>query len=114
MKILSTNQRRMKEGKPITGCKVSERWRKIWEEKEKKKKAEWIDLMKTEFKRLEEGSKADIYLSSLRVTLKKIPNYEIPGQNKGMLGFWFIKMTSIHDSLPRELSKCLEKANIHE
>ena len=60
----------------------------IWEQKEDNKNAEWIDNMKKELPRLEEGTEADINLESPRATLKKVPNVETQGYD-GIHGFWF-------------------------
>ena len=60
----------MHEDIPTTGYKGT----KIWELREHKRKAEWINNMEKELKGFEEGLKAKIYLKSQRATHK---NYQI-------------------------------------
>ena len=48
------------------------------------------------FEGLEEGPKAEIHIDLLRVTLKKVTNWKTPGHD-GIHGFWFKKLTTVHD-----------------
>ena len=62
---------------------------------------------------LEDGSEVDIHLTSLRATLKKIPNWKTP-YNDGIRGFWFKKLTSIYERWARQVSKYQPEASIPE
>ena len=79
----------MHEDKPTNGCKGSKTiWGKLWEQNEYNRKAKTINNMGKELQCLDEGPEGDIYLESLRTTLKKVPNWKIPGPD-GIRGFWF-------------------------
>ena len=60
---------------------------------------------------LEEGLKAEIHIELLKKTLKKISNRKTPGHD-GIHGFWFNKVTSIHDRLSLEMNTCLQDAQV--
>ena len=65
--------------------------------------------MEKELQGIEEESKVDILLESLRATLKKVRNRKTPGHND-VRGFWFKKFSSIFGRRALQLSRCLEEA----
>ena len=54
--------------------------------------------MKKKLHGFDESPEVDIHRESLRVALKRIPIWKMPGHD-GLHGFWFLKFTSIHDRL---------------
>ena len=44
---------------------------------------------------------------------KKLSNWKTPGHDR-INGFWFKKLTSIHDRLALEMNKCLQRAHVPE
>ena len=66
-----------------------------------------------ELKGLEEGSKAEIHINLLKMTLKKISNWKTLGQD-GIRGFWFKKFTSIYDRQALKMNRCLQGAHVPE
>ena len=44
---------------------------------------------------------------------KKISNWKTPEHDE-IYGFWFKKLTSIHDRLVLEMNKCLQRAHVPE
>ena len=70
-------------------------------------KAEWINYMTRELEELEVGPKAEKHTDFLKTTLKKLSNWKTPGHD-GIHGFWFKKITSIHNSLALEMNKYLQ------
>ena len=73
--------------------------------------AERINNITREQKGLEAGPKSETHVDFLKSTLKRIPNWKIPGHNR-MYGFWFKKLTSILDRQALERNKCLKGAQI--
>ena len=67
--------------------------------------------MEKELQNLKESPTVNIHIDSLRVTLKKIPNWKTQGLN-GIHGFRFKKFTFIHDKLAIEMNKCLQERDI--
>ena len=68
--------------------------------KKHNEKAEGINNMTRELEGLKEAPKAEIHTDLFKMTLKKISNWKTPGHD-GIHGFWFKKITSIHDRLIR-------------
>ena len=58
-----------------------------WERKEHNRKTKWIDNREKEFQGFKEVLET-IILESPRATLKKVPNWEMPGHD-GIHVFWF-------------------------
>ena len=50
--------------------------------------------MKKELQGFEEGSKVEIYLDSLRIILKKVPNCKKTPDNDSVYGFWYKNLHS--------------------
>ena len=69
--------------------------------KKHNEKAEWINNTTRELEGLQEGSKAEMHIEKLEMTLKK-SNWKTPGHD-GIHGFWFKKFTSIH-----EMNTCVQ------
>ena len=69
--------------------------------------------MGKELEGLAESPKVEIYLESLRTTLKRVTNWKTLGQ-QSRHGFGFKKLTSIHQRLALQLSRCVEETNIPE
>ena len=64
--------------------------------------------MRRELEGLEEGSKVEIHIELLEKTLRTISNWKIPGHD-GIHGFWFKKLTSIHDRLAQKNKQMLTR-----
>ena len=86
---------------------------KIWQPKQHKEKAEWINHITRELEKLEESPKAEIHTDLLKTTLRKVSNWKTPGHD-GIHGFWFKKFTSTHDRLALDMNKCLHTAHVPE
>ena len=86
-------------------------WNRMSQPREYNRKAECISNIEKELKRLEEGTNAKIHLDSLGATLKKSPNRKTP-VNDGIYGYWFKKLTSIHDRLAIKMNRCLQETDI--
>ena len=56
-------------------------WSKIWEQKERNRKAEWMNNMGKELQWPKEIPKTNIQLNSLRATLKKVTNWKTLGHD---------------------------------
>ena len=67
--------------------------------------------MTRELEGLEEGPKVELHIYLLKMTLKKISNWKIPGHD-GTHGLWFKKFPSIHDRLALEMNRCLQEAHV--
>ena len=67
--------------------------------------------MKKELEELREGPEENVHMDSLRVTLKKIPNWKMP-DNDSIHGFWFKRFMTIYDRLTLQLSKCQQEGSI--
>ena len=68
-----------------------------------------MDKQHTEREGIEGGSKAEIHIDLLRMTLKK---YQIGKRHDGIQGFWFKKFTSFYDRLPLEMIRWMTKGRI--
>ena len=69
--------------------------------------------MKKELQRLKEGPKVKIHLDLFRATLKKVPNWKMPGYD-GIHGSWFKKYTSLYEWLAIKMNRCREETCIPE
>ena len=69
--------------------------------------------MAKELEGLKEGPKVKIHLNSLRTTLKKVPNWKMPGF-KCKHGYWLKNFHSIHDRQAIKMNRCLLETNIPE
>ena len=88
-------------------------WSKIMQPREHKKNAECSSKMAKKLEGLKEGPKAEISIDLLRMTRKKIWNWKTPG-NDGIHGFWFRKLTTVHDRPALEIYRCLQEAHVPE
>ena len=96
-----------KSDKTILEAKITKHcWRKI----QRNRNAEWINDMNKECEELKEGPEANIYLESVRATLKKI-NWKTLGHD---LIHGFKELMSIHIRLAQQLSKCLQETSIRK
>ena len=92
--------------------KTEQFWSKKSQRKEHYKKAEWIIKMAKQFEGLEVGTKAEINIDILRITLKKL-NLKTSGSD-GIHGFWLKKFNTLHDRRALKMNKCPQEANITE
>ena len=73
----------------------------------------WIINMAKKFEGLDEGTKAEIHIDLLRMTLKKYQIGSMSGHD-GIHGFWFKKFTTTHETLALEMNRCLQEAHVPE
>ena len=74
-------------------------------------RAEWINNITRELEGVEDGPKAEIYINLLKTTLKRMPNWKMPGHD-GIHSFWFKRFTSIHNRLAQEMNRCLQGVQV--
>ena len=74
---------------------------------------EWINKLKRDLQGFEERPESEIHIDSLRSILRKMPNWKSQSHD-GIHGYWFKKITSIHERMAQQLNKCLQEANIPE
>ena len=88
-------------------------WTKIWQPKKHNENAEGINNITRELDGLEEGPEMEIHVNLLKTTIKRISNWKAPDHD-GIHGFWFKKVTSIHERLAQEMNRCLQDAQVPE
>ena len=58
-------------------------------------------------------SKVKVDIESVKAGVKRMPNWKVPGPD-GVMGFWFKKFTSLHQSLSSWLGECLRSGVVPE
>ena len=93
---------------------ATEFWQGIWSKTGKHKQdAEWVGRVKRELRNVQKMENRKISTKDVKIGIRKMAKWKAPGPD-GIVGFWFTRMTNLHDRLAIHLQECIEQGKVPE
>ena len=87
-------------------------WSDIWSKPEEHAKdAEWLARVKRKLGNVGKQEDLAIDVDAVRSVTRKLSNWKAPGPD-GVVGFWFKKISALHDVLATKLQLCLNSGKV--